>query len=475
MEQNYKNREPIGHFMALRVFNTLTRKKETFTSLESGKVRIYVCGPTVYDRGHLGHGRSAVAFDIIRRYLLYTRSKVTFVSNYTDIDDKLIDRAQKEGCTVKELAERMIPEYERDYAALGILKPSKAPKATQYIKEMVALIAQLEKKGIAYRLRDGVYYDTRKFKDYGKLGKQDLDELQAGARVQVDEEKRHPQDFVLWKFRKEGEPSWPSPWGEGRPGWHIECSAMVKKLLGETIDIHGGGQDLIFPHHEDEVAQSEAAHGKPLARYWLHNGFVTVSQEKMSKSLGNFFTLRDVLQKYDGKIVRYFLLETHYRGPVNYADTMLEQAKNSLQRLWEFMDKLETCKTKAKDNPVVPKLLSQARQGFEEGMDNDFDTSAALAAIFELVREVNRLMAEDKLSSKDAKAMLRFMGKIDTVLNVLHQEKAKVPKDVLDLVQQREQARKKKDWVSADRLREEIKKKGYSIDDTESGGRVKRL
>jgi len=461
--------------MALRVFNTLSRKKETFTPLESGKVRMYVCGPTVYDRGHLGHGRSAVAFDIIRRYLLYTGFKVMFVSNYTDIDDKLIDRAQKEGCTVKELAERMIPEYERDYATLGILKPNKTPKATQYITEMVGLIAQLEKKGLAYRLRDGVYYDTRKFKEYGKLGKQDLEELQAGARVRVDEEKHHPQDFVLWKFRKEGEPSWPSPWGEGRPGWHIECSAMVKKLLGETIDIHGGGQDLIFPHHEDEVAQSEAAHGKPLARYWLHNGFVTMNEEKMSKSLGNFFTLNDVLQKYDGKIVRYFLLETHYRGPVNYADVMLGQAKNSLQRLWELMDKLETHKTKAKNNPVVPKLLTQAKQGFEEGMDNDFDTSAALAAIFELVRDANKLLAEDKLSSKDAKAVLRFMKKIDTVLNVLHQEKAKVPTDVLDLVQQREQARKRKDWQLADRLREEIKKRGYLIDDTGDGTKVKRI
>ncbi len=464
--------------MALRVFNTLIRKKEAFTPLSKGRVTMYVCGPTVYDYAHVGHGRSAVAFDIIRRYLLYQGYKVLFVSNYTDIDDKLINRAHEKGCTVKELAEGIIPQYKKDYAALGIMPSDKTPKATAYVKEMINLIRQLEKKGLVYALRDGAYFDTSRFAAYGKLSRQDIEQLKAGSRVEVDEEKRHPQDFVLWKFRKEGEPSWPSPWGEGRPGWHIECSAMVKKLLGETIDIHGGGQDLIFPHHEDEVAQSEAAHEKPLARYWLHNGFVTMNEEKMSKSLGNFFMLKDVLQKYDGAVVRYFLLETHYRSPLNYADTLLEQAKNSLQRLWDFMDTLAEyktkAKTKAKDNPLMKGLIAKAQKGFEEAMDDDFETSRALAAVFDLVRDVNTLMMDEKMSAKDAKSVIQFMKKMDKVLNVLQHKKAIVPKEVLLLVQQREEARKKKDWQRADQLRNEITKQGYIIEDTPEGANMKR-
>lgn len=461
--------------MAIKVFNTLTRKKEVFEPREKGKVRMYVCGPTVYDRAHLGHGRSAVAFDLIRKYLLYRDYDVLFVSNYTDIDDKLIDRAQKEGGTVKELAERIIPEYARDYTAIGVMKPNKTPKATQYVKEMIALVLDLEKKGVAYRLRDGVYFDISRFPGYGKLGKQNLDELRSGARVRVDEEKRNPHDFVLWKFKKEGEPSWPSPWGEGRPGWHIECSAMAETILGLPLDIHGGGQDLIFPHHEDELAQSEAVREKPLATYWLHNGFITVNEEKMSKSLGNFFTLSDVLRQYDGKVVRYFLLETHYRSPINYAPDVLEQAKQSLQRLWEFMEKLKTYQAKAKNNPAIKQIIGRAKQGFEEAMDDDFEISRALAAIFDLVRDVNKLMMEGKLSQTNVNAVLRFMKAIDKVLHVLEPPKVAIPKDVFLLVQQREEARKKKDWPLADRLREEIKKKGYTVDDALSGGKVKKI
>ncbi|OGJ52574.1 cysteine--tRNA ligase, partial [Candidatus Peregrinibacteria bacterium RIFOXYC2_FULL_41_22] len=319
--------------MTLKVKNTLSGKKEEFKPIKDNHVGMYVCGPTVYDFGHLGHGRSAVVFDIIRKYLKYKGYDVTYVSNYTDIDDKMINRANKEGITVKQLAEKIIPEYQEDYGQLKIDKPDTQPKATQYIPQMIELIKKLIEKGYAYELEDGVYYEVEKFAHYGKLSGQNQDELKAGARIEKDDKKRHPHDFVLWKKAKPDEPSWPSPWGEGRPGWHIECSAMSMDLLGETFDIHGGGMDLIFPHHEDEIAQSEAATGKSYVKYWLHNGFITINNEKMSKSLGNFFTLKEIFAKYNPNTVRYMIIGTHYRSPINFSHELLDQSENALSRI----------------------------------------------------------------------------------------------------------------------------------------------
>ncbi|MDP2624980.1 MAG: cysteine--tRNA ligase, partial [Candidatus Peregrinibacteria bacterium] len=336
----------------LHVYNTLTNQKEGFKPIQEGKVDMYLCGPTVYDNGHLGHGRSAVAFDIIRRYLeyVYREENVTFVTNYTDIDDKMINRANEEGITVKELADRIIPEYEKDYGSLGVKPPTIQTLATEYVDQMIEIVEKLIKEEYAYELEDGVYFEVEKFKEYGKLSNQKREELQAGSRIDKNDNKRHPHDFVLWKKEKPGEPSWDSPWGKGRPGWHIECSAMSYSNLGQPFDIHGGGQDLTFPHHECEIAQSEAAYGVQFCNVWLHNGFITVDKEKMSKSLGNFFTLKDIFKKYDPRAVRYFFLTSHYRSPIEFSDQQLEQAKNTLDRIRDFLLNL----SHYKGNPNTP-------------------------------------------------------------------------------------------------------------------------
>lgn len=457
----------------LNIHNTLTAKKEAFKPLQEGKVGMYVCGPTVYDLGHLGHGRSAVSFDIIRKYLIYKGYKVTYVSNYTDIDDKLIQRAEVKKITVAELAAQIIPEYDRDYASLGIMKPDVQPKATEYVPQMIELIKDLEKKGFTYLLDDGVYFDVTKFKDYGKLSKQKMDKLKAGSRVAVKVGKRNPQDFVLWKFSKPGEPFWESQWGVGRPGWHIECSAMSKQILGVTFDIHGGGADLVFPHHECEIAQSEAANGAPFVNYWLHNGFIRINNEKMSKSLGNFFTLRDIFEKYDSMAVRLLFLQTHYRSPIDFSNEILNQAKNTLMRLHDFSRKIRAYKAAQDKNDtdaVIDEVLGNSKRNFEERMDDDFETSGGLAAWFDCMKALNKLLDEKKISAASQKNVIDFMMKLDTVLGVLEPKEAMtINQDVATLIEKRNAARKAKDFKTSDQIRDELLKIGVQLEDTPEG------
>lgn len=451
----------------MQVYNTLTRKKEEFVPLEKGKIKMYLCGPTVYDLGHLGHARSAVAFDIIRKYLIYKGYKVKFVSNYTDIEDKMINRANELNIEVKELAEKIIPEYAKDYFALGINAPDIQPKATEYIPQIIKMVEGLLEKGVAYKTKDGIYFDISRFPEYGKLSNQNPEELKSGARVKIDKNKKHPHDFVLWKKSKEGEPSWDSPFGKGRPGWHIECSAMNLAILGETIDIHAGGTDLIFPHHEDEIAQSEAFTGKTFAKYWLHNGFIKIDNEKMSKSLGNFFTIQDILKKYDAKVVRYLLISTHYRSPINFTHELLDQAKESLQRVHDFVINLKNFSSSKKSNPQIKQLIEKTKKKLEKSMDNDFEAPQALAAIFEMIKETN--LQKDNLSTNDTKNILKLLKNFDQILGVLFPEEKKLPKEIEKLIQERENAREEKDFKKADEIRDKLQEKGIELEDTNKG------
>ncbi len=409
------------------------------------KVTMYVCGPTVYDNAHLGHGRSAVAFDLIRRFLEFSGYEVEFTFNITDIDDKMIKRANEENISVAELAEKIIPEYAKDYAALGIKEPTHNPRATEYIEQMVALIQKLEEKGCIYTLDDGVYFDITTFPEYGKLSHQKLEELDMGARVAEKKEKRNPQDFALWKFAKEGEPSWPAPWGEGRPGWHIECSAMSQTLLGETLDIHGGGLDLKFPHHECEIAQSESASGKPLARYWMHNGYITINSEKMSKSLDNFFLLKEIFEKYHPRVVRFFLLSTHYRSPIEYNEELLEQARQTLKSLDEFY--LRNTKNTGTDEKFLQKVT--------EKMSNDFDVAGTLALIFEWM-------------NTNPENVLGTLEKLNGFLNIFPTDFTVSPEQE-KLIAERETARTEKNWELSDKLRNQLLDQNIEIEDTPEG------
>ncbi len=450
----------------IKLYNTLTRKKEEFIPLNKGKVNFYLCGPTVYDSAHLGHGRSAVSFDIIRKYLLYRKFDVTFVSNYTDVDDKMIKRAEEKGISVAELSEEVIPKYVEDYAELKIMPPDHTPRATDYIEEIIKLIQKLEEKEAIYELEDGIYFDIKRFPEYGKLSNQKLSDLQMGARVQVNKKKKNPQDFALWKKEKPGEPSWDSPWGKGRPGWHIECSAMSSSILGETFDIHGGGADLMFPHHECEIAQSEKAHSKPFANYWLHNGFININEEKMSKSLGNFITLRDVLDKYSGDIIRYLYLQTHYRSPINFTNDLLEQSKNSIIRLHDFVNSIKRINNEGNTHKEVVGFIEEAEKKFEKSMDDDFETPEALAAIFEFVKELNVFAKENRLTVGDKKVILDFLKKIDFVFGILLPKKQELPKDLMKLIKEREEARASKDWAKSDEIRDMLKEKGVILEDS---------
>lgn len=433
---------------------------------------MYVCGPTVYDVGHLGHGRSAVAFDVIRRYLLWKGFDVRYVSNITDVEDKMIARATEERITVKELSEKITPEYEEDFGALSVMPPTVRPFATEYVPEMIEIIERLEKNGATYVISDGVYFDVKRFPEYGKLSGQKLEELQIGVRVDINPEKRNPQDFVLWKFKKEGEPFWPSPWGDGRPGWHIECSAMSLKELGVTIDIHGGGADLMFPHHECEIAQSEMGNDAPFVRYWLHNGFINVNEEKMSKSLGNFVTLKKIFERYEPRVVRFFYLQTHYRSPINFNELFLEQAKSALERYDGFLRRLGAFPVKDDANKSCSNLsavLKSSREKFESCMDDDFEVPGALGAVFELIKEANICMDEEKLSSSDKAAISEFLKDVDRVFVIMPSEKTALPSEIMALIEEREVARKKKDFVKSDGLRRELLKKGVEIEDTAHG------
>ncbi|MDS4069923.1 MAG: cysteine--tRNA ligase [Candidatus Competibacter sp.] len=457
----------------LQIFNSLTRQKEEFRPIEPGKVRMYVCGMTVYDHCHVGHARVMVVFDVVLRWLRAKGYDVTYVRNITDIDDKIIRRAEENGEDFRDLTARFIDAMNQDLAALGILPPTHEPRATGAMADMIALIQTLLDKGFAYVGAGGdVYYDVSRFDRYGRLANKKLEDLRAGARVEVEEAKDDPLDFVLWKAAKPGEPSWPSPWGAGRPGWHIECSAMSTRCLGEHFDIHGGGMDLKFPHHENEIAQSEAASGQPYVNLWMHNGFVQVNEEKMSKSLGNFFTVREVLRRYQPEVVRLFILSSHYRGPLNYADENLEHAKASLTRLYTALRGL----------PAVEAPVEEGwRARFAQAMDDDFNTPEALAVLFDLAREVNRVRAEDEAAAARLGASLRWFGGLLGLLQVdaglylqgAAGESASVevtttytPERIEALIAERAAARKAKNWAEADRIRTLLQDAGIVLEDT---------
>ena len=459
------------------IYNTQTRKKEEFQPLHEGKVGIYPCGPTVYNYIHIGNARPLIVFDVLRRYLEWRGYDVTFVQNFTDIDDKMINRANEEGTTVKALGERFIAEYFQDVEALGVRRATVHPKATEHIPEIIALVQKLMDKGLAYKSTDGVYFDTEAFRGYGKLSGQNLEDLESGARIQVDENKKHPMDFALWKARKEGEPYWESPFGEGRPGWHIECSAMSMKYLGETIDIHCGGKDLVFPHHENEIAQSEGATGKPFVHYWMHNGFINVDNQKMSKSAGNFFTVREISKEFDLEAVRMFMLGAHYRSPINFSREMIEQAKASLERLYNARDHYAFLLKNAQEGELGERekeLLSRiqaARDGFDAAMDDDLNTADALGNLFELVRAANAALDENS-PRQAVQAALDALDELAGVCGLLTRRTDGEDEQVKALLDARAKARANKDWAESDRLRDEIVKLGYVLKDTKQGQQI---
>lgn len=472
------------------IFNTMTGKKEPFQERQEGRVGLYVCGVTVYDKCHLGHARSAIVFDIIRRYFEYKGFQVNYVKNFTDIDDKIIRRAQEEGLPWGEIADKYLQEYESDMARLNVLPPHLTPKATQHIEDMKNLISTLIEKSLAYSVDGDVFYEVNQFPDYGKLSKQKKEEMLSGIRVKVDPRKRNPLDFALWKSSKEGEPSWPSPWGPGRPGWHIECSAMAMKYLGESFDIHGGGQDLIFPHHENEIAQSEACSGKPFAGIWIHNGFVNINQEKMSKSLGNFFTIGEIFEKspFDelttALSLRFFLLLTHYRSPIEFSNEHLESAKASMDRFRVLLLRLKEI-TQKKTSPAqkphkkeIDALLINFHEKFERAMDDDFNTPQALASLHELATRVNILMDEG-ISPPSAAIALDTLLKYCSVLGLegigAGLKNNPLPTQIKKLVEDRNIARQNKDWSASDKLRVELEGQGYILEDRPDGTtRVRR-
>jgi len=476
--------------MALRIFNTLTGKKEQFVPLVPGRVGMYVCGVTVYDLCHLGHARGALVFDVVRRYLAHAGYAVKYVRNFTDIDDKIINRANERGVPWDELAETYIREYVADMAALGVRPADVEPKATGHIREIVDLVAALVAKGRAYAVDGDVYFRVKGFASYGALGRRDLDEMLAGARVDVDERKEDPMDFALWKASKPGEPAWESPWGAGRPGWHIECSAMAMKHLGEQIDIHGGGKDLVFPHHENEIAQSEALTGRPFARYWMHNGFVNVNQEKMSKSLGNFFTIRDVLAKFDAEPVRFFLLSTHYRSPIDFTDQILAEATRSLDRLYRLLEEVDRLAAAPEPGPPdaeAAAAVAALPAAFREAMDDDFNTAGALGEVFKAARAVSGAIARGGgLDPATLRAFRDGLAGIGAVLGLLESDPAAWsarlrareerelaaavdPAWVEGKIAERAAARKARDFAAADRVRAELLERGVALEDGPGG------
>jgi cysteinyl-tRNA synthetase len=457
----------------LRIYNTLTRRKEEFKPLEPGVVKIYACGPTVYNFFHIGNARPFILFDTLRRYLEYRGYKVTFVQNFTDVDDKMIARAAQENTTLKELGERFIAEYFKDAQALGIRPADVHPKATEHIADIIALVQTLIGKGHAYAADGDVYFDVASFPAYGALSGQSAEERQAGARIDVAEVKHNPEDFALWKAAKPGEDSWDSPWGRGRPGWHIECSAMSMKYLGETIDIHSGGQDLVFPHHENEIAQSEAATGKPFANYWMHNGYINVDNEKMSKSKGNFFTVRDISGKYDLMVVRLFMLSAHYRNPVNFSEDLIAQAASAMARIKNCRDNLaHIAASKGGPSVEVTKLACELRQRFKDEMDDDLNTAGAIGAIFEYIRDIN-LAFEQGGDAHSASEALCVLDEVLGVLGIEFKEET-IPEEIIELSRRRQEARARKDFATADAMREAITAHGYELKDTPEGVKISK-
>ena len=467
----------------IRIYNTLSKKKEDFVPLEEGKVRMYVCGPTVYNFIHIGNARPMIVFDTVRRYLEHKGYEVNFVSNFTDVDDKIIKKAIEEGVPAEEISQRYIAECKKDMEGMNIKPATTHPLATQEIGGMIEMISELIEKGYAYEKNGTVYYRTRKFAEYGKLSHKNLDDLQGGNRsllVSGEDEKEDPLDFVLWKPKKEGEPAWQSPWGEGRPGWHIECSVMSKKHLGEQIDIHGGGEDLIFPHHENEIAQSEACSGKCFSRYWMHNAFLNIDNRKMSKSLGNFFTVREIGEKYDLQVLRFFMLNAHYRSPLNFSADLMESSKNALERILTAVENLkyvaEHASLQEMTEEEVLKLeeTKKFEENFDDSMDDDFNTADAIAAVFDLVKFANTNVAEG--SSKAFADALR--GKIQSlcdILGIITEKKAELlDADIEQLIEERQAARKAKNFARADEIRNELLEKGIVLEDTREGVKWKR-
>ena len=476
----------------MKIYNTQTGKKEDFLPVEAGRVKMYVCGITAYDHCHLGHARSAIVFDVMRRYLSFAGYQVTFVKNFTDIDDKIINRARQERIPWNEVAEKYIAEYYRDMDALGVARADFEPRATEHIAEIIAIVQGLIDRGAAYPVDGDVYFEVEKFSEYGKLAKRDLDDMMAGARVDVNERKKNPMDFALWKSSKEGEPSWASPWGPGRPGWHIECTAMSLKHLGETFDIHGGGADLTFPHHENEIAQSEAYTGKPFVKYWVHNGFITVDKEKMSKSLGNFFTIKEILGRFDAEVVRFFLLSTHYRSPIEFSDEQLRETEASIDRYYttvlrirDFLSQNAAKEKAGADEKALEELLSKFPERFREAMDDDFNTAQAIGNIFELIRMLNKYM-DGKPSGARAVSLItkaeEALKETGNVLNLFHRTPEQwykalmivkdiglTEQDIISRIGRRQDARERKDWAEADRLRKELEEKGIILEDKKDG------
>ena len=453
----------------MRIFNTLTREKDEFKPITEGEVKIYACGPTVYNYIHIGNARPLCVFDVLRRYFEWRGYKVSFVQNFTDIDDKLIKRANEENSTVPEIAERYIKEFWTDADGLNVKHATVNPRATENIEQIQSIISALVEKGYAYQSGGDVYYRAKKFSGYGKLSHQPLEDLEAGARIDVTEVKEDPMDFCLWKGAKPGEPYWDSPWGKGRPGWHIECSAMACRYLGKTIDIHCGGLDLIFPHHENEIAQSEAANGCEFAHYWMHNGFINVDNHKMSKSLGNFFTVRDVAEKYGYEPIRYMMVSCQYRSPINYSYEVIEQAKNSLERLYTCRDNIDFALKNAQDGVEAPEFTEKRKQEFIAAMDDDLNTADALAAIFMLVRDINTLIAEG--AGKAAlEACADMFDQLTGVLGLVYNRKTEaLDSDIEALIEQRTAARKAKDFKTADEIRDKLKAMGIVLEDTPQG------
>ncbi|MCK9273700.1 MAG: cysteine--tRNA ligase [Syntrophales bacterium] len=487
--------------MSLQIYNTLSKKKEVFTPLEEGKVGMYCCGITAYDECHIGHARSAIVFDVIYRYLRYRGFNVTYVKNFTDVDDKIIAKANAEGKDIAEIAERYIKEHNEDMDALGLIRPTVTPRATENIKGMIRMIARLIEAGLAYCVNGDVFYSVDKFNGYGKLSGRTLNDMMAGARIEVDEKKKNPFDFVLWKASKKGEPWWDSPWGRGRPGWHIECSVMSQRYLGETFDIHGGGEDLIFPHHENEIAQAEGATDKPFARYWIHNGFIKISSEKMSKSLGNFYTVKDVLKKYHPEVVRLFILQSHYRSVIDFSDEALRFARGGMERFYSTLKNIEEMKSRNGSfdglseknlsgiNEKYLKRIDFLPERFVKAMDDDFNTARAIGYIFDTIRLVNAYIsdkefipdAESMFVLDSAKRYIREVGKVlglflDDPVSYFEQDRRReagkrdLDRDTIEgLIHARNVARQEKQWEKADSIREELRKKGVVLRDSSQG------
>ena len=458
----------------MKIFNTMSRRKEEFVPVDPNEVKIYACGPTVYNFIHIGNARPLCVFDVLRRYLEYRGYNLKFVQNFTDVDDKIIKRANEENSTFEEISEKYIKEFWTDAHGLNFKDATVHPKATENIDEIIDIIKTLEEKGYAYAVDGDVYYRTLKFKDYGKLSHQPIDDLQSGARIAVGDKKEDPLDFALWKAAKEGEPYWDSPWGKGRPGWHIECSAMNKRYLGNTIDIHCGGQDLIFPHHENEIAQSEAANGCMFSKYWMHNGYINVDNVKMSKSLGNFKTVREIADVYGYEVIRYFLISSHYRSPINYNLEIIEQCKSALERLYNCRESLDfaikNAKTDIADNEEILALIDSRKEQFINSMDDDLNTADGIAAVFDLVSDINTKIINKEVSKNVCQKAANMFDELTGVLGLVYNRKSNdINDDIEKLIEERQQARANKDWATADRIRDELKAQGITLKDTPQG------